>query len=165
MPKWTKSKTINGIYKDFKYRKDKSSPHYLSKKQYREFVEDYFNSLVEYLISGKTYKVPHGLGEFRIIKYKPKTKPRNFKAEVRYYERNGVWKKIPLQNFHSNGERIKITWFTRDYPLIPNKGLVRFSSVRSFRNKISHKLLTEGSIEDYYKVQKSTKLNKTNVLI
>jgi len=165
MPKWTKSKTITQLYKDYRYRKNKEHKYYLTSKRYREIILSYIDILTEELIKGNTYYLPYGMGEFRITKYRPKYKPRNFQAELRYFKRTGEWKKIPLQNFHTDSDRIRIGWFTRDYPLIPNKRLIRFSSVRSFRKKISSKLLTEGNIQDYYKVQKSTRLHKQKTLI
>lgn len=165
MPKWTKSKTIKNFYKHFRYKKSPEHPNFLTKKEHTAIIEDYFLSLIEFLIDGNIYKVPYGMGEFRVTKFKPKTKPRNFQAEIKHHKETGIWKKIPYHNFHSDGEKITIGWFTRDYPQIPNKRICRFEANQRFRKKLAASMLKQGNIQDYYKVQRNTRLHKTKVLI
>ncbi len=168
MPKWTRNKTISHYYKTFQFKKDKNHPYYMSKKQYRHFIETYLLLLDEYLMTGKGYKPPYGLGEFKIVKYKPiftETKPRNYAIERAHYKATGKWKKAFIHNLHTNGERATVRWYTTGYKQIPNRRIYKFTSARTLRTKLGEMLSTKGNIQDFYNVQKVTRLRNQQPLI
>lgn len=166
MPKWTKSKTTRYLYKFYPYKKDKTHPFYLDRKQFRQILIDFFELVQTHIVNGNIYYPPYGMGEFRAHKFKQKIrKSRNYGLEKKYFAEHGVWKKIYHQNFHSNGERVKIGWFVKGYDRIPLKRYYRFHPAHGIKLKLARKLLTEGNIEDYYKVQKTTRLKDIKTLI
>ena len=161
MPKWTKSKTERYIYKDFSLKKE------IDRKLYRKLLIEFFDLVQNHLIDGNVYYPPYGMGEFRIHKYKqkPGKRSRNFNLEKKYYAEHKVWKKFYYQNFHSDGERAKVSWFTKGYVRIPNRRLYRYYPPDKLNDKLSKKLLGEGGIDDYYKVQRTTRLKDIKTLI
>lgn len=166
MARWRKSKTIDQFYKGYKYRKDKENPSYVDAKKHREIVEDFFTMIQQHLIEGKTYYIPYGMGEFKIHKYKPRQKrPRDYNAEKKFHAETGIWKKIYFQNFHSDGYKVKPTWFYKDYPAVPARRFYRFEFNRRFRKKLVEKMHTSGDTSSYMNSTKNTKLSKTKTLI
>lgn len=166
MPKWTKSKTQRYLYKFYSYRKTKQDICHLDRKAYKEVLIDFFEMIQLHLLEGKTYYPPHGMGEFRIHKYKEKIgkRSRNYNLEKKYYTEHKEWKKFYHQNFHSDGERAKLTWFTKGYPRIPNRRIYIFNSGVTGK-KLAKRLLNDGNIDDYHKVQDKTRLKDIKTLI
>lgn len=167
MPKWTKSKTARYLYKFSSYRKRKEDVCYIDKKTYRKILVDFFEMVQLHLLNGATYYPPYGMGEFRIHKYKQKPghRSRNYNLEKKYYAEHGEWKKFYHQNFHSDGERAKTTWFTKGYSRIPSRRLYRFYPPGALNDKLAKKLLNEGGIDDFYKVGRKTRLKDIKTLI
>jgi len=166
MPRWRKSKTINQLYKTYKYSKDKEHPYFVDKKTHTAIMDDFFMCIQEHLISGKTYYIPYGMGEFKIHKFKPrKVRPRNYNAEKKYHAETGEWKKIYFQNFHSDGYKMKFGWFNKNYPTIPAKRFYRFEFNRQLRKRLAEKLHIDGDTSAYLKSTQNTKLSKTKTLI
>lgn len=165
MARWTKSKTLKNFYKNYKYRKNKDHKFYIDKDTYVEILKDYFSILSDYLIEGNTYKVPYGFGEFSIRKYKPKSKPRNYNAEKKHFEKTGEWKKIVYNNLHTDGFRATITWSSKSYKSVPNRRVVRFISSRKIRKKLGDMLSTQGNIDLYKGDTRKTKLKDFKTLI
>jgi nucleoid DNA-binding protein len=160
MPRWRKSKTIDHFYKDYTEKRK------VDKKTYKNIVKDFFLMLQDHVIEGNTYYVPYGMGEFRISKYKPKPgKSRNYYAEKKYHDEYGIWKHLYFQNFHSDGYRFNLRWFTKDYPLIPAKRVYRYGVNRDFMKKFAKIMHEKGNSGDYYNLTRSTKLSKAKTLI
>lgn len=163
---WTQKATTRFFYKYFKYRKDKTSPNYLDKKQYVNLCADFFLLLQEELLQGKGYTIPYGLGEIKIIKRKHYNKMRNYSAEKKIHKETGIWKEVKFLNFHTGGYAAVISWRKKDIGPEYRK-LYRFSPAFNLKKKLSKDLLETGNIDKYHDSQnnKPFSLNKMTTLI
>lgn len=114
----------------------------ISYKEWKKVVLEYFNILLEYLLTGKNFEIPNQLGLFRLMKYKPLKRKVDFKRTKEIYgEENkslpkGEKKLIYHMNHHTNGYDPILVWERRDYKF-PFKWHWRFDLSRKNFKKVS----------------------------
>ena len=167
MPAWTKSRVLRQFYKYYKYKKDKESNNYVNRDTYYAIMKDYFLLLHEHLLAtGKPYKVPHGLGEFRVIKHKDtRHLHRNYRAEKLHHARTGEWKVIRHRNFHTDGYKLKIKWFTNGYSALALNGYYKFTTNRRINRNFAKYLKETGDINRFYNLERTKRIKDTQPLI
>ncbi len=167
MPKWTKSRTLKQLYKYYKYKKDKESVNYVDKAVYTDIMKDYFLLLHDYLLdTGNPYKIPYGLGEFRVIKHKDtRHLCRNYNAEKLHHKRTGEWKVIRHRNFHTDGYKLKVRWFTQGYPALALNGYYKFTNNRKRRLEFAKYLKETGDVSRFYNLERLKRTKDTTPLI
>jgi len=81
-------KDLNSLHTSYEYYKEKYPKTTMDRKLYKKIGETFFKEMVAYVLTGKKFKMPHGLGIFSIVKRKVNLKKLkiDWKATVQLWD-------------------------------------------------------------------------------
>lgn len=141
------SYTFKHMYEDYIADKVSYSPYYISKEEYRSIVSDFIKEMMNYVLyEAGTLKMPHRLGNIRVIKIDQRHK-RKRRLSVDFYLTNRYGKTIYHYNEHSDGYKYMFKWDKRN-SILPHKSFYRFIPTR--RNKRTLAYIIKNKIADFF---------------
>lgn len=118
----------------------------LTYKEYRSLLEDFFTLISIYLIkTGKSYKMPHGLGTLIIRKRKGSYANR---AYINYQASRKYNKPIIFNNAHSAGYFATFKWEKKSCYL-KNKTMFSFVPTRWAKRFLAKQIIENNTITKY----------------
>lgn len=130
--------------------------HTVGYKEWRNILNAYLLMVQDYIATGKEFKIPHDMGELRMMKHKPRrNKPIDFhKTKLKYGDINktlpeGQKKKVYHTNKHTRGYAPFIKWTRRNNKL-KHKWLWRFKYSKTAWKRLSDKINSDISLINKY---------------
>jgi nucleoid DNA-binding protein len=103
----------------------------IDKTKYRLILKLMFKLIIKDLFSGDFIKIPFGLGQFKILKYKQTKLALDFKNTAL------LGRKVYHQNFHSGGYGYKFKWDKKDCKNFRGKKLYEFKLNRAISRELA----------------------------
>jgi hypothetical protein len=142
--------TIKDFYTEYRYRHDVRDERYVDKKNYILILRTFFKLLSKAIIEeAYEYKIPHGLGFLKVVKFKAKNRAVDWKKSNEYKEKYGIYKFIYHVNNHSEGFAARFYWDKKD-AIIRNKSLYTFHTTRANARYIAKMIKDKNVIKKYY---------------
>jgi hypothetical protein len=150
-----KRHTLVNIYNNYLQDNLPNSTNYVTKEDFKEINLLFFKLLSKEIIeNGYVYKVPSGLGEIFIKKFKPsKKRAIDFKMTNALYAEHNLKnpdnkKIIYHKNNHSFGYAGRWYW-KKTKAILPNKSLYKLQPVRSNKRALAKSIKNNNTINKY----------------
>lgn len=142
--------TIKSFYTEYSYRHDVRDERYVDKKQYVKILHSFFKLLSKQIIEeAYEYKIPHGLGCLKMVKFKPTNKAIDWKKSNDFKAKHGVYKHIYHTNKHS--QEFAARWLWDKKPArVKNKSLYKFVPTRANKRHVGIMIKEHNIIKKYY---------------
>lgn len=122
--------TVIDFYEYYIADKQENDLYYVTYKEYRKIISDYFKQVLENMYKGYTFYIPFGLGKTYIIKKKIGIEVDSLTPDWNLTNKYG--KLVYHLNEHSNGYRYNFKW---DKSACKNKGHQLYRLVFTRGNK------------------------------
>lgn len=137
--------TIRDTYLHYKDLANKGEVCKVSMEDYISICCEYFMYIVECVMrKGITYRLPHGTGNFAILKTRQKFGGKQ-KRSVDFKTTKELGKTVYHMNEHTNGYKYTWLWYN-DYKVIRDKFMYRFIPSR-YNKRLLAKLLIEHKVD------------------
>jgi len=141
--------TLTDQYKDYIKDKVVDSPYYVSMKEYDEFCGFFYKQILDYILEHSgTFQMPHGLGDFRVVKRKNTKSTKKFSVDWELTQKYGKY--IYHMNDHTKGYRYSFHWSKIGNPF-KNKYLYRLVITRQIKRRLA-KMIKSGNY-DYIEIK------------
>lgn len=154
------------LYKSYPYKaplKTNQGRNYIPKEEvvyghkysidlqtYKNIIEEGYKMMIEdYLLQGNKFRLPHGLGYFEIVKYKPSNWR---KTGIDWKTSNEVGQRVYYNLSHSEGYRWCLKW-VKDIKSFSGQSYWRFVPSRSVKLKISNAILNDIRLIDKFNIR------------
>lgn len=141
-----KTLTLKDYYKQYLKENPKGSKNYLTKKQYRDINELYFQVMYVYLIkTGNPIKFNFSLGELHIRKRRAEEEQK----KVDFKKTKEYGKVIYHENNHSNGYYARFKW-NKARVYLRHKYVFNFTACRWATRLLAESIFQNNTIVKYY---------------
>lgn len=142
--------TVKSFYTEYSYRHDVRDERYVDKKQYVKILHTFFKLLSKEIIEqAYEYKIPHGLGFLKMVKFKPTNKGIDWKKSNEFREKHGVFKNIFHMNKHSQEFAARWYW-DKGEARVKNRSLYKFVPTRANKRAVAKQIKENNIIKKYY---------------
>lgn len=142
--------TVKSFYTEYTYRHDVRDERYVDKKQYVKILHTFFKLLSKQIIEeAYEYKIPHGLGFLKMVKFKPFHKGIDWKKSNDFKEKYGVFKHIYHMNKHSQEFSARWYW-DKNGARVKNSTLYKFYPTRANKREVAKQIKENNIIKKYF---------------